>query len=98
MPNGYDRRPLSEQFGFLDKIEDQYTEIVCKTSFGLRKYAANHIVQNLLEISFYDTLMRQWIRNELGVDIPSIRDVMERTCWGCDEEKRDLKYCKGKVQ
>lgn len=45
-------------------------------------------------MSFYDKLMRTWIITELGVDIPSIRDVMEKTCWGCGDEKDDLKYCK----
>ena len=94
-PICYDKRPLSEQYGFHENIDNQYTETICKTSFGLRKNAAFHIAESLLEVSFYDKLMRTWIKTELRVDIPCIRDVMEKTCWGCGEEKDDLKHCKG---
>ena len=91
----YNRMPISEQCGFERNIDNQYTEIVCKTSFGLRKYAAHKIGLKLFEVAFYDKLMRHWIRTELGVDIPCIREVMEKTCWGCDQENDDLKHCKG---
>ncbi len=94
-PNCYDRRTLSEQYGFHENIDNQYTEMICKTSFGLRKNAAYVIKQKTFEVSVYDTLMRHWIRTELGVDIPGLREVMEKSCWGCGEEKDDLKYCKG---
>ena len=89
---------LSEQFGFHENIDNQYTEIICKNSLGLRKNAAHKIENKLLEVSFYDRLMRHWIKAELGVDIPCIKDVMEKSCWGCGEEKDDLKRCKGKIQ
>ena len=87
--------PLSEQNGFHKDIDNRYTELICKTSFGLRKNAAHQIAESLHEVSFYDKLMRTWIKTELGVDIPCIRDVMDKTCWGCGEEKDDLKHCKG---
>ena len=91
--------PLSEQFGFHENIDNQYTEIICKNSLGLRKNAAYQIENEnkLMEVSFYDKLMRHWIKAELGVDIPCIKDVMEKSCWGCGEEKDDLKHCKGKI-
>ena len=89
---------LSEQFGFHENIDNQYTEIICKNSLGLRKNAAHQIENKLLEVSFYDRLMRHWIKTELGVDIPCIKDVMEKSCWGCGEEKVDLKRCKGTIQ
>ena len=92
----YNRIPLSEQNGFHENIDNKYTEIICKTSFELRKNAATQIAESCFEVSFYDKLMRTWIMTELGVDIPGIRDVMEKTCWGCGDEKDDLKYCKGK--
>ena len=94
-PNCYDKRSLSEQNGYHGDIEDQYTEVICKTSFGLRKNAAYAIQHSKLKVSVYDKLMRHWIRTELGVDIPGLREVMEKSCWGCGEEKDDLKYCKG---
>ena len=96
-PNCYDKRPLSEQKDFHGDIEDQYSEIICKTSFGLRKNAAVFIGRDLFGIALYDKLMRHWLRTVLGVDIPCIGDVMEKTCWGCGEEKDDLRYCKGKM-
>ena len=71
---------------------------MCKTSFGLRKNAAYVIEQTTFEVSVYDKLMRHWIRTELGVDIPCIREVMEKSCWGCGEEKDDLKGCTGKLK
>ena len=89
--------PLSEQFGFHENIDNQYTEIICKNSLGLRKNAANKIENKLMEVSFYDKLMRHWIKAELGADIHCIKDVMEKSCWGCGEEKDDLKHCKGKI-
>ena len=80
------------------KSEDKRIEIICKTSFGLRKNAAYYILSyDFLTVGLYDKLMRHWIRTELGVDIPCIGDVMEKTCWGCGEEKEDLKKCIGKV-
>ena len=67
-----------------------------KSSFGLRKNAAYVIKHDKLEVSVYDKLMRHWIRTELGLDIPCIKEVMEKTCWGCGEEKDALKGCPGK--
>ena len=98
-PNFYDKRALSEQNGYHGKTknEDEYTELICGTSFGLRKNAAVYTVRDLFGTTLYDKLMRHWIRTELGVDIPCIGDVMEKTCWGCGEEKDYLRYCKGKM-
>ena len=80
------------------KSEDKRIEIICKTSFGLRKNAAYYILSyDFLTVGLYDKLMRHWIRTELGVDIPNIAEVMQKTCWGCGEEKDDLQRCMGKV-
>ena len=78
-------------------IDHQYTEIVCQTKLGLRKNAADHIKTYPHEVGVYDKLMRYWIRTELGVEIPCIKEVMERSCWGCGEEKEGLKHCKGEI-
>ena len=89
--------PLSELFGFHESLGNQYAEIICKNSLGLRKNAAHQMKDMPWEVSFYDRFMRHWIKAELGVDIPCIKDVMEKSCWGCGEEKDDLKHCKGKI-
>ena len=92
-PNSYDKRPLSEQFGFHINIDNQLTEIICKTSLGLKKNAAIFIGRCLLEHAFYDKLMRHWIKTELGVDIPCVTEVMDKVCWGCEEDNEGLKSC-----
>ena len=74
-------------------------ELSCESDFNMKKCAAITIKTPHCGIGtlVYDKLMRHWIRTELGVDIPCIGEVMQKTCWGCGEVKEDLQQCKGKV-
>ena len=42
----------------------------------------------------YDKLMREFIKQEFGVNIPCLKDTLDNICWNCGEEKTDLKKCK----
>ena len=43
----------------------------------------------------YDKLMRYFLNTEFGVDVPPVTEVIAKVCWGCGEEKENLKTCNG---
>ena len=99
LPQNYDKRPPSETTLHLygDEKSDkefQFMEVSCKSDLSMRKCAANWIKSHCgIGTRVYDTLMRHWIKTELGVQIPCLTEVMDKVCWGCGEHNERLKTC-----
>ena len=101
----YDLRPPSQTSLTLnhetasDMDENRFTEITCSTSLNMKKAAAMFMSTKKLGLGtkVYDALMRHFIKVEFGADIPCVTEVMARLCWGCGQEKGELKQCAGGV-
>ena len=99
-PEKYDKRPPSETSLQIcgdakSELEFTFAEVTCVSDFNMRKSAAIAIKTSHCGIGtlVYDKLMRHWIKMELGVDIPCVTEVMEKVCWGCEEDNEGLKLC-----
>ena len=104
-PESYDKRPPSETTLQLigdakSELEFRFMEMTCESDFNMRKSAASAIKTSYCGIGtlVYDKLMRHWIKTELGVDIPSVTEVMDKVCWGCEEDNEGLKSCQSEYK
>ena len=43
----------------------------------------------------YDNIMREFLREEFGVVVEDVADVMGRICWNCERQSSQLKRCTG---
>ena len=101
----YDLRPPSQTSLKLyhetasDMDEIRFTEITCSSSLNMKKATAMSMSTEKLGlgIKVYDELMRHYIKTEFGADIPCVTEVMARLCWGCGQERGELKQCAGGV-
>ena len=100
----YDLRPPSQTSLTLnhetasDMDEIRFTEITCSSSLNMKKAAAMFMSTKLgLGIEVYDALMRHFIKTEFGADIPCVTEVMARLCWGCGQNRGEMKQCAGGV-
>ena len=99
-PEKYDRRPPSKTTLQLmrdakSEPEFRFMELSCESDFNMKKCAAIMIKTPPCGIGtlVYDKLIRHWIKTELGVEIPCVTEVMDKVCWGCEEDNEGLKSC-----
>lgn len=104
-PESYDKRPPSETTLQImrdakSELEFEFMEMTCESDFNMRKSAASAIKTSHCGIGtlVYDKLMRHWIKTELGVDIPCVTEVMDKVCWGCEEDNEGLKSCQSEYK
>ena len=100
----YNRDPPSQtslrlQSDSKSELEFQFMEISCSSELNLKKATAQAMSDrdHGAGIHAYDKLMRHYIREEFGVDIPAIAEEMKNVCWNCGEcfSPDLLKKCSG---
>ena len=79
------------------KSEWMYLEEGCKTQLNQWKLVAAVMNSSVINPGtlIYDRLMRIFIKNEFGIEIQSLQDLMKETCWHCGLTSKDLKMCSG---
>ena len=79
--------------------EFEFQEVSCKSELNMKKALAQALSDRNFGLGthVYDKLMRLYISEEFGVEIPSIVEEMARVCWNCGESfsQAQLKSCKG---
>ena len=87
----YRRTPPSNPYTDSDKI----MMTSCKSDLNMKKNITStmKIKQLGAPTVVYDKLMRHFLKMELGVDVPPVTEVIANVCWGCGEEKENLKTC-----
>ena len=79
------------------KSEWMYLEEGCKTQLNQWKLVAAVMNSSVINPGtlIYDRLMRIFIKNEFGIEIQSLQDLMKETCWNCGLTSNNLKLCSG---
>ena len=77
--------------------EFEFMELSCKSQLNRKKATAQAMSDKKhgAGIHVYDKLMRFYIREEFGVEVPSIAEEMKNVCWNCGEsfKQEELKKC-----